>query len=370
MLPLFDRSLVRFNKIPLISRYYSRAFGKTSRAKVVVVYHPNRISYSQVYPFHFFSRQFSQRFGAEFRFCNYFDVLSGADGRCANADVVLFQSWFNVSEPELASLISKIKTKNPTADLHFLDSFAPTDLRLGKWLEPEIKSYVKKTYLTDRSVYQRGVVGGTNLAEFYSSYYALDEDLVDWATPQALFPKLRLSPTFMTGPGLIEPFMSGKLPVSTGRTIDLHARLATHGSAWYGSMRIHAEKAALSLKNLNIVTGGGVSRKQFMKELGRSKACFSPFGYGEICWRDIEAIIAGSVLIKPDMGHLDMSPALHVPGETYVSIKWDYSDLEEKMTAILSDEAERLRISQNAFNLVRDYIQQSKFVEQFAYLFE
>jgi hypothetical protein len=38
--------------------------------------------------------------------------------------------------------------------------------------------------------------------------------------------------------------------------------------------------------------------------LTNSKLCFSPFGYGELCWRDIEGLSDGGCLIKPDMGHL------------------------------------------------------------------
>ena len=82
-----------------------------------------------------------------------------------------------------------------------------------------------------------------------------------------------------------------------------------------------------------VETAPDLPRRRFLAELRAAKLCFSPFGYGEICWRDIEAIACGAVLVKPDMAHLITRPDLYEDGVTYVACRWDYADLAEAMGA-------------------------------------
>ena len=53
-----------------------------------------------------------------------------------------------------------------------------------------------------------------------------------------------------------------------------------------------------------------------MRELAQCGICFSPFGYGEVCWRDDEAVYSGALLINPGMSHMVTEPDVFVPGET------------------------------------------------------
>ena len=63
----------------------------------------------------------------------------------------------------------------------------------------------------------------------------------------------------------------------------------------------------------------------------------SPFGYGEICYRDFECFFSGSLLVKANMDHMITWPNLFIDGVTYVSHKWDFSDFNDKLEAILSN---------------------------------
>ncbi|HKG06462.1 MAG TPA: hypothetical protein VKB19_08390, partial [Pedobacter sp.] len=58
----------------------------------------------------------------------------------------------------------------------------------------------------------------------------------------------------------------------------------------------------------NIAQGCNVSKARYWKELRNSKLSISPFGWGEICYRDFETFIAGAVLIKPSMSHMVTFP--------------------------------------------------------------
>jgi len=76
--------------------------------------------------------------------------------------------------------------------------------------------------------------------------------------------------------------------------------------------------------------------EQYYDIMRKSRIVIAPFGYGEIAPRDLEAVMFGSVLIKPDMSHIETVPNVY-SDETYVSCAWDFSDLEEKIDVILSD---------------------------------
>jgi len=75
-----------------------------------------------------------------------------------------------------------------------------------------------------------------------------------------------------------------------------------------------------------------------------SKIIFSPYGYGAYgAPRDIQAAQFGSILIKPKMDWIDTIPNMYVDGETYISCKQDFSDLEEKVDYVLSNFTELQR---------------------------
>ncbi|MBI4135749.1 hypothetical protein HY477_03385 [Candidatus Uhrbacteria bacterium] len=74
-----------------------------------------------------------------------------------------------------------------------------------------------------------------------------------------------------------------------------------------------------------------ISRREFFKELTQSLGAITPFGYGEVCYRDYEIVLAGATMIKQDMSHLETWPHIWRGEETYVPFKWDLSDFDEKL---------------------------------------
>lgn len=109
---------------------------------------------------------------------------------------------------------------------------------------------------------------------------------------------------------------------------------------------------------------------KYMKELRSARICFSPFGYGEVCWRDYEAIMCGALLVKPDMSHVETEPNIFIPFQTYVPVSWDFSDLVEKIDFYLKNDNAREKITQAAYDVLHNYIRDEKFLNQSAVLFE
>ena len=83
--------------------------------------------------------------------------------------------------------------------------------------------------------------------------------------------------------------------------------------------------------------GKKIPQQEFYQNMYNSKIVTAPIGYGEMAVRDIEAAAFGSVLLKPDMSHIDSYPFIYHDKETYVACKYDWSDVEEKIDYILTN---------------------------------
>ena len=83
------------------------------------------------------------------------------------------------------------------------------------------------------------------------------------------------------------------------------------------------------------IVAGKSAPHEFIEAMKRSKIGLSPFGMGELCYRDLEFIQYGCLLIKPDMSKVITEPDFFKPMETYIPVKPDWSDLNETIENVL-----------------------------------
>lgn len=89
------------------------------------------------------------------------------------------------------------------------------------------------------------------------------------------------------------------------------------------------------IKNLkSFVQTNRVNKKEYFKEISESYSSLSPFGWGEICYRDFEIFLNESMLIKPSMDHIQTWPNYYLDKETYIKFKWDFSDFDKIINLI------------------------------------
>ena len=106
------------------------------------------------------------------------------------------------------------------------------------------------------------------------------------------------------------------------------------------------------------VVKGQTAPEQFVKIMKRSKIGLSPFGMGELCYRDLELIQWGCLLVKPDMSKVIIEPDFFKPMETYVPVNPDWSDLNETIHKVLENVKDYQYIIDNA---------RQKVVEMYSY---
>lgn len=102
----------------------------------------------------------------------------------------------------------------------------------------------------------------------------------------------------------------------------------------------HRRKAAAAVQGLanmmpdRILCGQSILHHAYIREMWGSKTIVSPWGWGESCHRDYEAMLMGAVVVKPDSDYVEGWPDIYHNGETYVSCKPDFADLPEVVLEI------------------------------------
>lgn len=360
------RSLLRRRRADRLRlRAMATPFSSDASSRLLLVTQSERLPQSQIYAFHHYAADLKRLYGTEVREADLEDVLAGHQIAAKDATVVAFQTPFDVADDDLHRLFGRIRADHPGAKIGCLDWFAPTDLRNAARMDPVVDFYVKKHVLRERDYYGRPTLGDTNLSDHYARRLNLPEPERRFEIPPGFLKKLVVGPSFATAP-LILPELLGRMPASRRRDIDLHARFELSGTPWYRAMRNEADVAVTACKGLRIRRGSGVRQSQFVAEMQRSKVCFSPFGYGEVCWRDYEAVLAGAVLLKPDMCHIETDPDIFVPWETYAPVAWDLSDFGDVLQRLLADEALRARITAQAYDTLRRWLTSDAFARRMA----
>jgi len=80
---------------------------------------------------------------------------------------------------------------------------------------------------------------------------------------------------------------------------------------------------------------------QHFELLTKSKIAISPFGYGESCIRDFEALLAGCILVKPDCRYVCTDFDLYTNSWFTNFCKQDFSDLSDIIEIILQNLASK-----------------------------
>lgn len=115
----------------------------------------------------------------------------------------------------------------------------------------------------------------------------------------------------------------------------------------YTEHRTGAWNRLKEINNEYSVLTGKLPKDQYLDVLWKSKIALSPFGQGEICYRDFELMQFGTLMIKPDMDMVNTFPNPYIGNETYISVNPDWSDLNETIEKVLANYRDYQYIIQN-----------------------
>jgi hypothetical protein len=228
---------------------------------------------------------------------------------------------------------------------------------------PLVDAYVKKHCFRDRSEYGRRRVGKTNLTDYVARAFGVDfaGDIIPESEPIAPGELGKLVAGWNVGldDKIRELYARRVRAAAPPKDIDVVCRATVSPESWIYPLRsaVILKIGALAPEYRVLTPQERVSQDVYYEEMLRSRVCVSPFGYGEICWRDFEAVLCGCVLVKPDMSHVETEPDIFIPGETYVPVRWDYADLEGALRQLLAQPARCDRLRANALRVLREYFE-------------
>ncbi len=291
----------------------------------------------------------------------------------SDADLTFVMTSFREKPEELAGMFQRLFERPHRPKLIFLDYFAQSSTPYFGVM-PWVDRYAKRQLLRDRSLYQKDFAGGYVFTDWFTKRYNFD--LGGWTfgsrPPADQMHKLvlawnlgvtRENRWILRGNRLLPRRWKQ-------RTIDLNSRLGLGHKApweWYHEYRTICQRDADAIGARFKLSGKDrISSRQFKLELRDSRMVFSPFGWGELCFRDYEAVIWGALLVKPSMAHLETHPDVFADRVTYVATEWDNSDLEEKCRYYLEHAEEAEQIIANAQRRLGDYFESEAFVDDVA----
>jgi hypothetical protein len=148
------------------------------------------------------------------------------------------------------------------------------------------------------------------------------------------------------------------------KSIDVYCR-ATLYKGWTRRHRESTIEALNQLADAHAVVSSTakVSFSEYYREMAQARIFVSPSGWCEYTPKDYEAMYFGALLLKPSLEHIRTEPSVCFPGETYVPLQWDMSDMLEQCRYYLEHEAERRRIADKAREVYVSYYRERRLVD-------
>ena len=275
-------------------------------------------------------------------------------------DVVGLKITHRATDAQAGAIASQLRERAEGSGCRLV-YFDGDDDMCVQWPEvlAAVDLYVKKQVFADPKNYARRFVGKSNLTDYvarsFGTSFADNEIPESGIVRPADAAKLFLGWNIALDDkiqDLARRLLGVPLPA---KDVDVMCRATVPKQNWMfplrDGVRVRLEAMASSYRIL--APSAPVPQQQYYQELQRSRICVSPFGYGELCWRDFEAILCGCLVVKPEMSHLTTRPAAFVAGVTYAPVRWDYADLEEVCARYAADEPARKRIADRALQELR-----------------
>lgn len=312
-------------------------------------------------------------------------IFSGPADGLTDCDTLIVDSkalrdcWGSVEDSK--AVLHRLAGWGEKARVLFFDTTDSTG-RVNADVLPLVRGYYKNQVLRDRALYSKQLYGSRLYTEFCHSRLGVNDDQpeppwpavapedaskirVGWNSGLANYSFLGLYRSRMfrrlRWPALLAP-PKHYVPPSTHRPLAVSCRISTAYSratvAWQRQevRRLLADRCATDR----------LSRRRYFRELEHSRIVVSPFGFGEINYRDYETFISGSLLLKPDMSHMETWPDFFRSGETLLAHRWDCSDLLDRLETALATYDQQIDIARQGQDTYRNFVSSRDGHEAFA----
>jgi len=352
----------------------SRCEGNETTLMLALAYaKTKRASWDPFLPLKMYRSDIATRLSVEIQVAGADDIQGAvAQVTAIQPEILLIAPTWDIGCEEVKRLIEASRAAGSIKKTIFLDTCDATSTPFLPLLA-DVDLFVKPYLFRDTSLYLRQYAGGYIFTDFLVRQ--LGWDIHDWyfgsCAEKEQLGKLRVGWSY----GVSRRYralanFTSLLPLPWAlRTTDVNRRFCPVERGvrqWFERYRDMASTSVERLGNQVRISGyRRVGYERYLLELMTSKIALSPFGWGEICFRDYEIVACGALLIKPDMTHVRVRSDIFQANETYVPIKWDFSNLAEKIDHYLSHPDEAKRIAVAGRRCLLKYFKQDQFLEDF-----
>jgi len=263
----------------------------------------------------------------------------------------------------MINYIKNIK-KNFSKVIYFDDSAAVSHILF--FIVPLVDSYWVRGLLKNNNLYSESFYGGRTYSQYYNKTYNVEDEStylsplnkdkfpsnikIAWNIGIGCYPtnkksllniyydEIKKISCFISMLPSIKPLyflvnkyikemikvLSEEVSLSKKRKL-VSARFSSKG--YYNSIAFHRELVLKKIKKNKLYLKGRKSRWDYIQECNYLYGILSPFGWGEICYRDFEAALGGNLLLKPSMDHIETWPNIYRE-DCYFKLDWDFSNLD------------------------------------------
>ena len=249
--------------------------------------------------------------------------------------------------------------------IYFDDSAALS--KINWFISNRVDVYCKRGLLRNKELYKREFYGGRIYSDFYHRNYNVFDEIennssldpsskYDWSKVEIAwnvgigiyffnqnFFKNKFNEFLKKGSKFYCEILNSKLNKFISKKVTnemihklseeivdtnnkrIMARITSGG--YSNSVGFQRNLIKLELDKMNLDTDK-VSFNKYLTEIKNSSTFISPFGWGEICFRDFEALLFGKVLIKPKCDHIETWPNIY-KHDMYIPLEWDLSNFKK-----------------------------------------
>jgi hypothetical protein len=285
-----------------------------------------------------------------------------------NGDLLILVRKYHDGKTSNDRIIYELKElkKNYNKIVYFDDSAAASVIFFCAF--PYVNEYWKRSILKNLDLYKNKLYGGHLYSDYYHQKYKIDDHdqfffnptisnkvnlkklKIAWNIGIGIYPLnknnlfdkyYKFMRKIITGLILfpsIEPiykislYYLDRMKNELNKEVNFNLKNLEFSSRFFytgyrNSIGFQRKLILKKIEDEKIFLTGYKNKRDFTKEIFKTFGTISPFGWGEICYRDFESVLGGSYLIKPDMSHILTWPNIY-DNDAYHSLSWDFSELK------------------------------------------
>lgn len=350
------------------------------KTKIVFLFARNNITTNySIVPFYLWEIDKNKKKLYDIHYC-----VSELNKKASQGDLlIIIRRYENVDlSDQLVEKELKHFKKNFKKVIYFDDSAALS--KINWFIVNRVDMYCKRGLLRDRDLYKKTLYGGRLFSDYYHKKYKIYDQKENNTLPDYSnkYDWNKIEIAWNIGIGMYELNSNilkikfnyylkksskyycqlinsdinkfiverniKKIIKSLNLIIDNIENLNTMGritnNGYSQSVGFQRKLISKELNDRNIETKK-ISYSSYLGEMYKYSSFISPFGWGEICFRDFESIILGKMLIKPNCDHIITWPNIY-QDNMYVPIDWEASNLDFALNGLSKEK--RLEIINNS----------------------